>query len=457
MTLSLDIAEHVADTTFAQLPPKTVEVTKLSLLDAIGVTLGASGIGEGCDAFAQLALDSSSKEEATILGYGKRTSASLAAFANGAMAHALDFEDAHDGAPVHPNAQTIPAALAVAECLPNVSGEELLTAIAVGSDLVCRLGLSLTKSLDEFGWYPPPILGAFGATAAAAKLLRLDSRQTLDAFSLTLCQAACSAELKYNADSVVRSVRDSFAAQTGVVSAQLAQKGVRGFAEPFEGKAGLFNNFARGHYDRKVLLEDLGQHFENENISFKPWPACRGTHAFIDAALSIMNREGLQASDIAQGRMLGHAVQRMLYEPLQQKRSPSTAIDAKFSLPFTVAAVLVHGEITLDSFALDNLKDQTVLELAKRLTFEVDASGTENATRGTLELIARDGKTFSLHVENPLGHSSRPMTIDALRAKFMRCAGLARIPLSNPASAADSVLSLEKTHDLQRNLFSQLR
>jgi len=179
MTLSQQIAQHVATVRYEQLSPKAILMTKYSLLDALGVMLGASGIGEGCDAFVQLASDSAAKPEATLLGCGMRTSASLAALANGAMAHALDFEDAHDGAPVHPNAQVVPAALAVAESLQRIGGRELITAIAVGCDLVCRLGLCLTKPIDEYGWYPPPILGAFGATAAVAKLLKLDERHAL--------------------------------------------------------------------------------------------------------------------------------------------------------------------------------------------------------------------------------------------------------------------------------------
>src|SRR5689334_20362580 len=118
--LSQAIADHVATARFEHLSLSAVKMTKYSLLDALGVMLGASGIGEGCDAFVQLALEAGAKGQSTILGYRTRTSPALAALANGAMAHALDFEDAHDKAPVHPNAQVIPAVLALAESLENV-------------------------------------------------------------------------------------------------------------------------------------------------------------------------------------------------------------------------------------------------------------------------------------------------------------------------------------------------
>jgi 2-methylcitrate dehydratase PrpD len=458
MTLSQAIAAHVTSASFEQLSHKTVQMTKFSLLDALGVTLGASGLGEGCNAFVQLAREANANPEATILGHGIRTSASLAAFANGAMAHALDFEDTHDGAPVHPNAQVIPAALALAESLPSIDGRALIAAVAVGCDLVCRLGLCLTKPIDEFGWYPPPILGAFGATVAAANLLKLDARQTLDAVSLTLCQVSCSAEIKHNPQSVMRSIRDAFAAQTAVISAQLARKGLRGFDQPFEGKAGLFNNFARGGYEPSILLKELGQRFEGENVSFKPWPACRGTHAYIDAALQLKQQHGFRTADIASGRMIGHRVQQMLYEPLAQKRQPTTAIDAKFSLPFTVATALAHGSVTLGSYVPQALANEEVLDLAKRLSFEVDPdySASDNATRGTLILTMRDGQSFTLHVENPLGHSSRPMDEGALRNKFMQCSRFSVRQLANAEKLADTVMTLESCANLQRELFSLL-
>ena len=285
--VSSALAHHVVSAQFEDLSPAAVEATRKSLLDALGVSLGASGLGEGCAVFAAQAIACGGKPESTILGFSTKVPAAMAAFANGSMAHALDFEDAFDGAPVHPNAAVVPAALAVAQAIGGVSGKELLLALAVGCDLVCRLGVALTANLDSYGWYPPPILSAFGAAAAAARLLRLTETQVLDAFSLVLCQATCSAELKYSPNSVIRAVRDAFPAQAGVVAAQLAQRGVSGFERPFEGNAGFFATFARGNYDPQLLLRGLGREFLGERISFKPWPSCRGTHAFIECALKI--------------------------------------------------------------------------------------------------------------------------------------------------------------------------
>jgi 2-methylcitrate dehydratase PrpD len=456
-SLSQTIAAHIVDARFEQLSSRAVQMTKYSLLDAIGVMLGASGAGEGCDAFAQIAIESQARHEATILGYRQRTSAALAALANGAMAHALDFEDAFDGAPVHPNAQTIPAALAIAESMGTISGREFISALAVGCDLVCRLGSCLTENVDDYGWYPPPILGALGATATVARLLNLDQRQTLDALSLTLCQSSCSAEIKHNPQSVIRSVRDGFASHAAVIACQLAKKGIRGFDEPFEGKAGFFNNFARGHYDRDKLLHELGQRFDGEYVSFKPWPACRGTHAYIEAALQLKRQHQFTEDQIASVTLVGHRVQTMLYEPQVSKRKPQTAIDAKFSLPYTVATALCHDEVTLNSFNSNALDDARVLKLAQRVSFTVanDSHASDNATRGHTTINLVGGQRFSSHIENPLGHPSRPMTESAVLCKFEQCAGLARLPMGDVSrnGVIEQVLHIERAAQLDQSLF----
>ncbi|HEM61672.1 MAG TPA: MmgE/PrpD family protein, partial [Chloroflexi bacterium] len=382
--------------------------------------------------------------------FGAKAPAPLAALANGSMAHALDFEDVHDNAPVHPNAATVPAALAVAESMGGVSGKQLLTAMALGSDLVCRLGLAFNENPLESGWYIPPILGAFGATAAAGKLLGLSAEQVVDAFSLTLCQATCSAELTHSPQSVVRSVRDAFSAQAGVVSALLAQRGVTGFDRPLEGEAGLFRLYSRGNYDPTALTRELGRTFEGVNVSFKPWPSCRGTHSYIDAILQIMETEGLRPSEVEGINLVVSPVNRMLCEPLESKQRPATAIDAKFSLPFIVATALVRGRVNLDDFAPEALADGEVLELARKVSYEVDPGVTlKEAVRGVVELETLRG-SVSRRVDVPYGHPHNPISQEALVAKFKDCAGHAAtgIPESRLDDVVDLVWNLEQANDV---------
>jgi 2-methylcitrate dehydratase PrpD len=453
MKESVILAEYVANTVYEDLPEKALEMTKMSLLDALGVTLAAGGLCTECKAFVEIAMESGGKKESTILGFGEQVPAHMAAFANGAMAHALDFEDAHDLALVHPNAAAVPAALATAESIGDVNGKDFITALAVGCDIVCRLGLAFNENPGEYGWYIPPILGSFGAAAAAGKLLNLDKNGILDAFSLTLCQSTCSAELRYSPHSDIRSVRDAFAAQAGVLAARLAQKGVKGFDQPFEGKAGLFNLYSKGNYDRLQLVEGLGTQFEGAHISFKPWPACRGTHTYIEAALHILKEHALHPDDIIDARVIVSAFNRMLCEPENIKRAPQTVIDAKFSIPFTVATALYYKEVGLAHFTPERLKDQNVLQLAQKIRYELDPGlGLRDATRGFLEIKTKGNKTYAKRIDQAYGHPDNPVSQKAIVAKFMACADKARtkIPEKKLKEVVKCILALEEIKNIRQ-------
>lgn len=448
--LSAIIAGHVATTPFAALPPATVAATKRALLDGIGVILAASGLSSEARPFVALALEDGGEPAATIAGHSGRVPAQAAAFANGALAHALDFEDAFDAAPSHPNASLIPAALAVAEAHGPVSGEDFLTAMAIGCDLVCRLGLSLRRTMEEGGWYPPPILGAFGATAAAARLMCLSPRQVTDAFSLLLCQLGCPGEIKHSADTVIRAVREAFPARSAVVSARLAASGVRGFEAPFEGQGGFFRLYVDGKYAPEAILGGLGESFWIERLSFKPWPACRGTHGYIEAVRDLVRENGLAPDQVAAIHLEGGDVQRMLFEPEARKKKPATAIDAKFSLPFTVALALVRGDVTLDDFDDEARRDPHLLAVSDIVTYRQRPDwGRDRAASAALEIVLRDGRSLRRELEVPLGHPDRPLSDDQLRAKFIQCAARSAMPLDSRAaeSLANRIFSLETIED----------
>jgi 2-methylcitrate dehydratase PrpD len=453
MNESAILAEYVANTVYKDLPERAAEMAKMSLLDALGVTLAAGGLCAECSPFVEIAMESGGKKESTILGFRDQVPAHMAAFANGAMAHALDFEDAHDLALVHPNAATVPAALAIAESIGNVNGKDFIASLAVGCDIVCRLGLAFNENPGEYGWYIPPILGSFGAAAAAGKLLNLDEKRVLDAFSLTLCQSTCSAELRYSPRSDMRSVRDAFAAKAGVLAAQLAQKGVKGFDHPFEGKAGLFSLYSKGNYDGLRLIEGLGTIFEGANISFKPWPACRGTHTYIEAALHILKEYAPDPDDIVDVRVIVSSFNQMLCEPENVKKAPQAVIDAKFSIPFTVATALYYKDVGLEHFTPERLKDKNVLQLAQKIRYDLDPGlGLRDATRGFLEIRTKDNKTYAKRIDQAYGHPDNPVSQKGVEEKFMACADKARtkIPQKKLKEAAKCILALEEIKDIRQ-------
>ena len=446
--LSDRLSAHVAETPFAAIPDRALAMTRLALLDAIGVMVAASGLSPEAAPFRQLAL-AGGAGPSLLLGRHERVSAPAAAFANGALAHALDFEDAFDAAPCHPNASLVPALLGLAEARGSTAGN-LVAAMAIGCDLACRMALALRRPMEEGGWYPPPIVGAFGATAGAARLLGLDARRTRDALSLTLCQATAPGEIKHSRATTIRAVREAFPAQAAVTSALLAEAGVVGFETPLEGEGGFYRLYADGRYDEAVLLDELGSRFHGEDISFKRWPACRGTHAYIEAALTLRRRLSGDWRRIAYATMIVGDVQRMLVEPSARKRMPATAIDAKFSIFFTVALALVHGEVGLGSFDDLARDDAAVLDLAGRMQARHDPCAVPTAFGGIVELVLDDGERWQEVVAVPLGHPARPIAREAMVDKFVACLGKAAVPYAADQAQilAERLLALDVDEDI---------
>jgi 2-methylcitrate dehydratase PrpD len=453
MGLSLDLAAHAAGVRFPDLPASTVRAVKRSLLDALGVALAAGTQGQATSAFIELARISGSGP-CKIIGHDLHAAPAVAALVNGAMSHALDYEDTHDAGLVHPNGTALPAALAVAQLRGGVSGAEFITAMAVGADLTCRLGMAMGDDDTPRGWVIRPLLGTCGAVAAAGKLLGLDAATMVEAFGLAFSQVTCTKGFFGYPASHMREIRDGLAAQAAVTAVLLAQRGVRCYDQPLEGAHGLFAMYTGGRYDAARLTQGLGRTFEVDQLSFKPWPSCRGTHPFVEAALTLRARHGLQPHAIGRITADVSSTFGMLCTPAAQKQRPQTANDAKFSVPFTTAAALVNGRLGLADFTPAALADPEVLALAARTECSVRSAGAgaglEDALRGTLRLALRDGSMLEHRVDQPLGDPQRPLDDAALAAKFVDCARWAVSPLDAAAAgaAAARIAALEDAPDL---------
>ena len=434
------LCDFVAAIRPRDLPAPVVAAAELSLLDAVGVSLAASALDPGARAFLDLVTDEGGRHDSTVMGRRARVPAAAAALANGALAHALDFEDALDGLPIHPNAQVIPAVLALAE-QRDLPGDRVLAAIAVGCDVTVRLAAAAGRGVDAAGWYPPPIFGALGSAAGCANLVGLDADGVRDALSLALSQVTGSGQIKHSPQSLVRGVRDSFAAHAAVRAVELAERGITGFVDPLAGPRGFFATYAAGDYDLASLTDGLGAEFGGTSASYKLWPSCRGTHAFVEGALAL--REQL-AGEVVAIELWGGPVCTMLAEPQEAKRRPTTAIDAKFSLPFTVATTLVHGGPTLASFSTAALGDPAVLQMAERVTFTVDPAftGAEHMTSGRIAVSDASGQVHTREVHAPRGSLAAPLTRAELMAKFTACAAEAGIAPADARERATWLLSI---------------
>jgi 2-methylcitrate dehydratase PrpD len=421
----------------ATLPGGVVDVLERQVLDTLGAMLAASGIGEGCPEIVELVTRQGGTPEATVVGTAVRVPATAAAFANGALAHALDFDDVYEGGMSHVAASTVPAALALAErsAVP-VTGRELLAALAAGGEVICRLSLAVAPA---DGAVPTKLssqlLGYFGAAATAGRLLKLHDEQMRSAFGLALMQAAGTMEIVHATASVGKCIYEAFSNQGGVQSALLAALGLPAAGASVEGAAGLFRAHFDGHGSRDVLLDGLGTRFLVSDVSFKPWPASKVTHPFVEAALDVAARAEAASERIETITVTVGPWGRAFCEPLAERAHPRTSAAAKNSIPFTVARALARGGLTLRDFTATELDDPHAGALADRIRVRflpelATPSGTEP---GLVELRLASGRTLTARVDTARGHPSRPLDLAAIADKLRECATYAR---PTPGAAA---------------------
>jgi 2-methylcitrate dehydratase PrpD len=453
-SVSQTIGAHVAGLDYYEIPSAASHQARRALLDSLGVMLGATGLSPEATPYHTVALSAGGGSMSRLLSGGD-ASPEHAAFANGALSHALDFGDVFDLGPAHPNAALVPALIALADADPLLSSEEFLTAMVIGSDLACRFSLAGHRTFEEGGWYPPPLVGSLGAAAGCAKLLGLDADGVVQAIGLALCSASFPGEIKFDPASPIRAVREAFAARAAVSAAQLAEAGARAFAAPLEGRAGFFALYTGGlNADR--LLDGLGERYMGAELSFKPWPSCRGTHAYIEAALLL--REHCSPEDIDSIEAEIGLVQDMLVSPPAAKMRPDSSIAAKFSIPFTVAVALIEGAIGLDSFDDAHRSDPQILDLASRLSSRLNPSwGHKEASSGSLTLLLKDGRKLTHAVPHARGHPGNPISDAELIAKFAACTARAQSPWQTATAeqVANRILNM-KCDDLMADILDEL-
>ena len=279
---------------YSSLPPSVVKRIKLFVLDTLGV-IGAASDAPGIPEVNSLLLGWEGAGPSTMLIGKGRVAPPTAALANGAAAHALDFDDNHDPGRVHSYAVILPAALAAAEARGGVSGRELIAALATGVELQARLGLAAPNSMSK-GWHPTTVMGAMGAAAAAARVLGLRGGQFSDAVALAFHQASGTRQA-LNDGVLAKRLGAGFASRNGTAAAFLAAVGLTGPTRFLEGEAGLFQLYERGEVLPDALMRDLGQTWELMTHSMKPYPCCRCTHNAI-AIGRALHREGLSSTEI---------------------------------------------------------------------------------------------------------------------------------------------------------------
>jgi 2-methylcitrate dehydratase PrpD len=450
-TIAEKLVRYVSETTFDKLPAEVVSETKKFILDTIGV--GLAGAREpGCrEAVDVVKKWSANDAGSTIIYYGGKVSPPEAAFANSVLMHALDFDDTLDSSAMHTHVSALPAALALAEARGRVGGKELITAVVLGVDVTCRIASAITTPLS---WIRTATCGSFGAAAAAAKTMGMGGQEVLNTLGIVYSQTAGNAQCLVDGG-LVKRMQPGFSARSALISTALSSKGVTGATNIFEGKYGFFNLYERGKVKPENVTKNLGDHFGVMDLSIKPYPSCRMTHASIDAALELSNSQSIAPEAIAEILVYGSKmVSDMVGGAFEIRTNPQ--VDAQFSIPYAVAVALMRGKVLLDDFSSDKVKKETpVLELAKKIKVVIDPElPANNISSANMTIKMLNGDTLSSRVDSLKGSPSKPMSFDECAGKFRDCleySGKASL-IENADILIDLLFNLEQRKDV-RELF----
>jgi 2-methylcitrate dehydratase PrpD len=435
-----EFANHVVNARYEDLSSEAVEAAKKSILDILGVILAGSGMEPAVRGVADVVLDAGGRPESSVFGLCGKVPAPMAAFANGVMAHCLDFDDQTPWG-AHPDSSVVPAVLALAERNGGISGRELITAVALGQDLFVRLRCNVGWRQD---WNLSSVMGVFAAAAATARVQGLNREQVAHALGIASMQSSGTMEVIFGIGSDLRGMYAGFTAQAAVLATLLARKGITGITNLFEGKAGIFNVYFGGKYERAKMVEGLGKEYLGASMLYKAWPAVGNVHTYIHATIELMKEHQLKPSDIEQIRVfVGDFHQRMCI-PLDVRRAPATLIDAKFSLPFCVALAVARGQIRISDFSAAALNDPQVLAIAQKVVPVEDSSldWKVKIPDGRMEIVTHDGRKLERVGNNVPGSPEAPMTWNEIVAKFRDCASVAAVPV--PAERIESAQQMAR-------------
>jgi 2-methylcitrate dehydratase PrpD len=450
------LSRFVAASRYENLSPEAVEGAKRGALDLIAVTLagGAEDVGR---IVKQRVREQAGAGRSTVITGGFTAGANLAAYANGAMAHALDYDDViHIGSywMGHPSVVIFPAALAVAEAR-GLSGRDLIHAYCVGLEAYAKIGLFCGDQAYKNGWHNTSFIGAMAAAAAVAKLYRLDEEQTRRSFGVA---ASLAGGLRQNFGTMTKPLHAGIAARAGIEAVELAAAGLTADENIFEARLGFRNVFS-GRPDTPSDAIPLGDEvlspetfaarlgapwaMAEPGLSFKICPSCRATHFGMEAGLAYRNAYGRTADQVVEIECLvpAHMGSVVFYH------DPAKGLEGKFSLEYVLARTLLDGVPKASDFTDERVNQPAVKALMQKLKwlpFE-PAPGTFGAPEFTFHL--RNGEKFALKVEHLTGEAENPVGDDILIEKFLDCATPA---LSQSASAElkDLILNLERVDDV---------
>lgn len=428
MTTSEELVAWAWSVRAGDLPAAVTAAAGRHLLDGLGC--GFAAARSDAAPYTRALLAGAAAGRSTVLGGAPPSVApgtdvpetvapETAALVNGTLVHALDFDDTHAGGLVHATAAVLPAALAVGQDA-GANGAAFTAAVVVGYETVCRLGAAVRHGFHARGFHATGVCGAFSAALVAARLWGLDEGAAVRA--LGIAGSFASGSLEFLADgSATKQLHPGWSAQAGITAARLAAAGASGPATIIEGERGLFAAFTGVRVPADAVTGALGVRWETTRITVKPYPVCQLSHASLDALGTLE----VAPDDIEEVvvEVPDDAVD-VVCEPLAGKRAPRTPYEAKFSLPWCAAALLIDGAVGVDTFAPAQLGRADVRAMAARVGYRrVPADGPAADAPGRVHVRDRRGGVRTGSVPCSAGGPARPLDPAALRRKLVGTVG----------------------------------
>lgn len=402
------IADFALRTLDDAVPDDVLAAARLHFLDAIGVGIAASSVADNAT-WPQAATPGN----ASLLG-GGTAEAGAAAMVNGALIHALEYDDTHIGSVVHGSAFAAPLALAVTQ-LCAATGRDLIRAYIVAWEVAIRVGMAGPGAFQAKGFQVTSIGGAVGAAAAASQILGLDRQQTISAIGIAGGQA--SGTLAFLADGAMsKALNPGWAARTGIEAARLAAAGMTGPELVLESRFGVMNAFGNGAEDLDRHLANLGHEWLLNEAAFKLYPCCHYIHPFLEAVEEMM-AEGVDAKDIVKlTAFVPPPAAPLVCEPWERRQEPASGYDGKWGLAYCMALMFVQGRVDIASFETAPRDD--VIAVAKRMEWQpMQDHGFPARFAARIETGTRQG-SFNAEVAQVRGAPDRPVDQSAIVAKF---------------------------------------
>jgi 2-methylcitrate dehydratase PrpD len=451
------LTKYLIETDYTALPEDVIEATRRQILDTLGVTVAGStcSISGEMNGLVKIVRDWGGKEESTIIAFGGRVPAPNAAFVNAVSSVRLDFDDTLvSWINIHISRAIVPTAFAMAERLGNVSGKELITAVALGYDLACRIKQASGYNADNAIRFTSNF---FGAAATAARLLGLDQDRFQSALFLAFHQisgAGSTGGGGIDAGASLKGLSNGFATKAGVISALLAEKNFTAKPDFLDAgnKFNYYQLYCSGSYLPWILTLDLGKVYAGSNTSQKEYPCCHGQHAAIEAALNLMRDYHLKPADVVEVIIRHSPQDASLINPLERKQNPQNIIETQFSLCWGVASAIIYGEVGIDNFSEDTLQDMRVREMARRVFGKLDTAMAreQGFPAAAVDIKTSNGKVHSMQVDHAFGTVGNPMNLADVASKFKYCCQYSANPIStsNQDRVIQMIERLEEIEDV---------